>query len=97
MADEGRRLPQRTCVHCGATAGKRSLLRIAGKPGSTWEPDPGCLRPGRGIYICRKAECIAGFVRRIRTLKGSSRWKMGAEGTALADRISAWWTEETKG
>lgn len=91
------RPPERTCVQCGSKADKRSLLRVAGKPGAGWEPDPEARRPGRGIYICRKADCVASFVRRIRTPKGAARWRMGAEGTALADKISAWWVGETKG
>lgn len=93
---EGRRPPQRSCVLCGCTCEKRFLLRIAGRPGAGWEPDPEARKPGRGIYICRQAICVEGFVRRIRTPRGAARWRMGAEGTALADKISVWWTGETK-
>lgn len=95
-AVEGRRVPQRTCVLCRSKIGKRSLLRIAGTPGAGWEPDPDGVRPGRGIYICRKAECIEEFARRIRTPKGGARWKMGASGEALGKKISAWWAKEEK-
>lgn len=95
MLHKGRR-PERTCVQCGSPGEKPSLLRIAGRPGAGWEPDPEGRRPGRGVYLCRKTECVEGFVRRIRTPKGGARWRMGTEGTALAEKISAWWTEETK-
>lgn len=94
MRADVRRTPQRTCVQCGIAGDKRSLLRIAGRPGAGWDPDPEGLRPGRGIYLCRKAECVEGFVRRIRTPKGAARWKMGASGAVLGEKISAWWAEE---
>ncbi len=69
-------------------------MRIAGRPGGAWEPDPEARKPGRGIYLCRETACIEGFVRRIRTPKGGARWKMGASGVALADRFAAWWAGE---
>ncbi len=94
MPPEIRRVPLRTCVQCGVQGEKRLLLRIAGKAGAGWEPDPKSVRPGRGIYICRKAECVEGFVRRIRTPKGAARWKMGASGAVLGEKIFAWWAEE---
>jgi hypothetical protein len=37
---------------------------------------------------------VEGFARRIRTAKGAARWKMGAGGPVLADRVSAWWAKE---
>ena len=92
-----RRDPLRTCVQCGGKAEKRSLLRIAGRPGGGWTPDPEGTRPGRGIYLCRKAECVEGFVRRIRTPKGAARWRMGTSGTELGEKISAWWAGEETG
>ena len=90
------RFPERTCVQCGTAGGKGSFLRIAGRPGPAWEPDPEGLRPGRGIYLCRTAECVEGFARRVRTPKGASRWKMGAGGIVLADKVTAWWTAESR-
>lgn len=96
MPPENRWVPLRTCVQCGTPGEKRSLLRIAGRPGAGWEPDPEGRKPGRGIYLCRKSECVEGFSRRIRTPKGGARWRMGTEGAPLAEKISAWWTEEMK-
>ena len=81
--------PQRTCVQCGAVREKSALLRIAGKPGIGWMPDPGGKMPGRGIYLCRDGECVGGFSARIRTPKGGARWKMGAAGRELAERLAA--------
>jgi predicted RNA-binding protein YlxR (DUF448 family) len=81
--------PRRTCVQCGAVAGKERFLRIAGRPGSAWVPDPGGGLPGRGIYLCREGGCIERFGARIRTRKGGARWKMGDGGNELADRLAA--------
>ncbi len=87
-------VPVRSCVQCGASGNKDSLLRIAGRPGRGWEPDPGGKMPGRGIYLCRKAECVGGFAKRIRTPKGGARWRLGPGGAVLAERIVAWWAAE---
>jgi predicted RNA-binding protein YlxR (DUF448 family) len=89
-----RLLQGRTCVQCGSAAGKGSFFRIAGRPETGWEPDPEGRKPGRGIYLCRTAECVEGFAKRIRTPKGAARWKMGLNGPVLADKVSAWWAEE---
>jgi len=75
-------------VQCGAVAEKASLLRIAGRPGSAWVPDPEGRAPGRGIYLCREGVCIERFAVRIRTLRGGARWKMGDGGSELARRLS---------
>ena len=81
--------PQRTCVQCGAVREKGVLLRIAGKPGTGWTPDPSGKLPGRGIYLCPVGECIDRFAARIRTPKGGARWKMGNAAGELADRLAA--------
>jgi hypothetical protein len=68
---------------------KGSLLRIAGRPGQDWQPDPEGKLPGRGIYLCLSAECIEAFRKRLRTPKGGARWKMGDRGAVLAERLGA--------
>jgi len=50
--------------------------------------------PGRGIYLCRGGGCIGRFSMRVRTPKGGARWKMGAAGAELAERLAAY-SEET--
>jgi len=80
--------PQRTCVQCGAVLPKGRLLRIAGRPGAGWVPDPRGTLPGRGIYLCHGGDCIAKFSARLKTSKGGARWKMGAAGTELAERLA---------
>ncbi len=81
--------PQRTCVQCGAVRNKDGLIRIAGKPGVGWTPDPVGILPGRGIYLCPVGDCVDRFAARIRTPKGGARWKMGVAGRELADRLAA--------
>lgn len=81
--------PQRTCVQCGAVREKGGLLRIAGRPGVGWAPDPAGRLQGRGIYLCPAGDCVDRFAARIRTPKGGARWKMGAAGRELADRLAA--------
>ena len=52
-----RRLPQRTCVGCGATGAKRELVRIVRTPEGEVLADPTGKRPGRGAYLCLRPEC----------------------------------------
>jgi len=90
------RKPQRTCVQCGIGSEKGRMLRIAGKAGSEWTPDPAGKLPGRGIYLCRAGDCIERFATRIRTRKGGARWNMGDGGGQLADRLTALRAGEAK-
>ncbi|HBX42740.1 MAG TPA: hypothetical protein DEH27_02530 [Deltaproteobacteria bacterium] len=82
--------PQRTCVQCRAKGDKEGFLRVAGRPGKGWEPDPGAERAGRGFYLCRDTGCVEGFARSIRTQKGSRRFRMGASAASLADALEEW-------
>ncbi len=52
-----RRVPQRTCIGCRETKAKRELLRIVRTPEGTIEIDLMGKKPGRGAYLCRKADC----------------------------------------
>jgi predicted RNA-binding protein YlxR (DUF448 family) len=54
-----RRIPQRTCVACRTTGGKRGLLRVVRLPGNGGIAlDPTGKRNGRGAYICSTPECV---------------------------------------
>ncbi|MDX1933149.1 MAG: YlxR family protein [Capsulimonadales bacterium] len=58
-AGRPRRVPQRTCVACRTTGGKRGLLRIVRLPDAGgMAPDPTGKRSGRGAYVCPTAECV---------------------------------------
>ncbi|MCL5883983.1 MAG: YlxR family protein [Deltaproteobacteria bacterium] len=90
------RVPERTCAQCGTKGPKGTFIRIAGDPGRGFDPDPAGLKPGRGIYLCRGEQCVKGFARRLGTPRGGARWKMGASGAVLADRLLDWWRHEAK-
>ncbi len=52
-----RRVPQRTCVTCRTTAGKRGLIRLVRMPDGRVEVDPSGRLPGRGAYLCPDRRC----------------------------------------
>jgi hypothetical protein len=52
-----RKIPQRTCVACGATRDKRDLVRVVRAPDGTLAVDPSGKRSGRGAYVCRNPAC----------------------------------------
>jgi predicted RNA-binding protein YlxR (DUF448 family) len=52
-----RRLPQRTCVACRSTSGKRELIRIVRTPAGGGEVDLTGKKSGRGAYLCRQTAC----------------------------------------
>ena len=54
---QARPLPQRTCIACRSTTGKRELIRIVRTPAGSVEVDLTGKKPGRGAYICRTADC----------------------------------------
>ncbi len=56
-------VPQRTCIACRQVGGKLGLLRIVRTPqGEVRLDDTGKL-PGRGAYVCRRAECVEQAIR----------------------------------
>jgi hypothetical protein len=50
-------MPQRTCVACRTSAGKRGFVRIVRTPEGRVEVDSTGKRPGRGAYVCASREC----------------------------------------
>lgn len=54
---------QRSCIACGAQAGKASLLRIVRTPEGSVAFDATGRAPGRGAYVC-SAECFAAACKR---------------------------------
>ncbi len=50
--------PVRMCVGCRTHAPKRELIRIVRTPAGEVVADAKGKLPGRGAYICRKAECL---------------------------------------
>jgi predicted RNA-binding protein YlxR (DUF448 family) len=49
--------PQRTCIACRNTSGKRDFVRIVRTPQGTVEVDLTGKKPGRGAYLHPSYEC----------------------------------------
>jgi hypothetical protein len=56
----------RSCVTCRSATGKSDLLRIVRATDGIVKIDPTGKASGRGAYVCRSAECIAGAVKKKR-------------------------------
>lgn len=54
-----KRVPQRICVGCGQTRGKKELIRIVRTPDYQIKIDSTGKISGRGAYICRRLECLS--------------------------------------
>jgi len=50
------RLPQRTCIACRSTSGKREFVRVVRTPDGV-EVDLTGKKPGRGAYLHPTPEC----------------------------------------
>ena len=53
-----KRIPQRMCVGCREMKDKPALIRVVRAPDGTVSLDAGGRKPGRGVYLCRDAECM---------------------------------------
>lgn len=63
-----RKVPMRMCVGCREMTPKRELMRIVRSPEGAIAFDRAGKAPGRGAYVCRKAECLR-KARKIRALE----------------------------
>jgi len=52
-----KRIPQRTCVGCRSTGGKRDFVRVAKTPAGSVRIDLDGKANGRGAYVCGKPSC----------------------------------------
>jgi uncharacterized protein len=62
-----RHVPERRCLGCGSRGPKGSLARFVAVPegdGHVLMRDDEALRGGRGLYVCRRAECFERAVSR---------------------------------
>ena len=50
--------PLRMCAGCRARAPKKELIRVVRTPDGALLLDAREKAPGRGAYLCRKAECL---------------------------------------
>lgn len=53
-----KRVPQRICVGCGQTRGKKELIRIVRTPDYHIVIDATGKMSGRGAYLCCRMECL---------------------------------------
>ncbi len=53
----GRHIPQRTCIACRQTQGKREFVRIVRTPAGAVQIDPTGKQVGRGAYLCHTKAC----------------------------------------
>jgi predicted RNA-binding protein YlxR (DUF448 family) len=53
-----RKIPQRKCVACQEMMGKKELIRIVRSPEGDIQIDLTGKKPGRGAYLCGKANCF---------------------------------------
>ena len=66
QAKPARRLPQRTCIACRSTDGKRGFVRVVRTPAGAVELDLTGKKPGRGAYVCRQTACWQTAIKRNR-------------------------------
>ena len=52
-----KRIPQRTCISCRKTGGKRELIRLVNVSEAGVEVDPTGKKTGRGAYLCPNRVC----------------------------------------
>jgi predicted RNA-binding protein YlxR (DUF448 family) len=50
-------VPQRTCIACRQTQGKRGFVRIVRTPAGAVQIDPTGKQAGRGAYLCHAKIC----------------------------------------
>lgn len=53
-----KKLPERFCLGCQQSLPKKFLVRIVRSPEGEYAVDATGKLPGRGAYICPKAECF---------------------------------------
>jgi predicted RNA-binding protein YlxR (DUF448 family) len=70
-------VPQRTCIACRSTKGKRELIRLVSSP-SGIELDLRGKKAGRGVYLCPRAICWERGLKSNR-IEFGLRTKMSAE------------------
>ena len=71
MADSRKikKLPQRSCIGCGAVKDKKELVRVIKTPEGIFEIDKTGRKNGRGAYICDDVNCL----KKARKCKGLDR------------------------
>ena len=84
-----RKTPMRMCAGCGQSKPKGELMRIVRSPSGEISADLSGKMPGRGVYLCKDAQCIA----KARKNKRLERSLEAAVPAALLDELE----EELRG
>lgn len=53
-----KKIPERKCTGCGERFPKKELLRVVRSPEGEISVDSTGKKNGRGVYICKNAECF---------------------------------------
>ncbi len=53
-----KKIPMRMCTGCGEMKPKKELVRVVKSPEGEVSLDLTGKKPGRGAYVCRRAECL---------------------------------------
>ena len=96
MQTRPRRVPQRTCVACRSTSGKRDFVRIVRTPAGAIEVDETGKRAGRGAYLCANPACWAEALKKGRLdsalrvkLSADDRLRLSQYATTIREAITA--------
>jgi predicted RNA-binding protein YlxR (DUF448 family) len=71
-------VPQRTCVACRETGGKRVFIRVVLTGEGVAEVDSSGKKPGRGAYLCGRRTCWETALKK-GSLEHALRTKISAE------------------
>ena len=66
---KARKIPLRMCVGCQEMFEKRNLIRVVRTPEGEVLFDPTGKKAGRGVYCCRKPECLSTAIKAKRIQK----------------------------
>jgi len=75
-------IPQRTCVACRETGGKRAFIRVVRTGEGVIEVDPTGKKPGRGAYLCGRRACWETALKK-GSLEHALRLKISADNRQL--------------
>lgn len=80
-----KKVPLRTCVGCGKSVDKKTLIRIVYTPEGEFCLDVTGRKNGRGAYLCKNPECFA-KARKTKGLERSFKMKVLSETYELLEK-----------
>jgi predicted RNA-binding protein YlxR (DUF448 family) len=79
--------PERTCIGCRKTAGRRDLLRIVRTPQGEVRVDASGTAPGRGAYVHADRACVTEAIARGAVARSLRMGLRAEEAARLGDEI----------